>query len=102
MDTNPVAVPSTGAPAAPSDSVPRPAWAARFSAVKTWAVDWERLAPEHVLYGSDRSGVAQIYAWDQAADTHTQLTTKPSGVQADLAWLAEDGQTVYYLDDEGG
>ena len=88
---------------APSpDSASRPAWAARFSAVKTWAVDWARLAPERVLYGSDRSGVAQIYAWDQAAGTHTPLTTKPSGVQADLSWLAEDGQTVYYLDDVGG
>jgi dipeptidyl aminopeptidase/acylaminoacyl peptidase len=102
MDTNPAVASPTGAPAAPSDSAPRPAWAARFSAVKTWAVDWARLAPERVLYGCDRTGVAQIYAWDQAADTHTQLTSKPSGVQADLAWLAEDGQTVYYLDDEGG
>jgi dipeptidyl aminopeptidase/acylaminoacyl peptidase len=57
-------------------------------------------APDRVLIGSNKSGKFELYSYDLALGTLQQLTNRPFGTPN--GYLSDDGQHVYYLDDEMG
>ena len=82
------------------DLEPNAVWKQRFRAP---CIAWARVAhgnPSHGLVCSDRDGVFQLYAWDVDNGELRQLTDRPTGVVRGS--LSADGESVYYLQDDGG
>lgn len=77
-----------------------PAWEQRFRAARVSLPDWADDAPERSLYVSNAAGSYEVYAWDRAADTHRQVTDRPSGT-TDAA-LSPDGAWIWWFDDTDG
>ena len=76
------------------------AWKQRY---RTSCILWGKIAhgnPNRGLVCSDRDGVFQLYAWDVGSGELRQLTDRPTGVVRGV--LSSDGESIYYLQDEGG
>ena len=56
--------------------------------------------PTRGLVASNRSGIAQLYAWDVPTSTLTQVTDCPQGQL--FGTLSPDGRYVYYHDEKEG
>jgi dienelactone hydrolase len=54
-------------------------WQARFRAPRVSLPSWARLAPHRCVYLGNASGTWEIYAWDRAAGTTRQVTSRPRG-----------------------
>jgi Tol biopolymer transport system component len=79
------------------DSAP---WKQRFHAT---SIFWTMIAteePTRGLVASNRSGIAQLYAWDVPTSTLTQVTDCPQGQL--FGTLSPDGRYVYYHDEQEG
>ncbi|MGH2507627.1 MAG: TolB family protein, partial [Ktedonobacteraceae bacterium] len=76
-------------------------WKQRFQIPVTYGLEVAARAPTRGLALSNRSGVYQLYSWDVATGTLTQVTSKPEGVYRQGA-LSPDGAFIYYLDDQKG
>ena len=79
------------------DSAP---WKQRFHAT---SILWTMIAaeePTRGLVASNRSGIAQLYAWDVPTSTLTQVTDHPQGQL--FGTLSPDGRYVYYHDEKEG
>jgi dipeptidyl aminopeptidase/acylaminoacyl peptidase len=76
-------------------------WRQRFYAAELFGA---RVAREHptrgIVISNKANHVFQIYSWDVAANTLTQLTNRPGGIFQVV--LSPDGEYLYYLDDQGG
>ncbi|HTK63476.1 MAG TPA: prolyl oligopeptidase family serine peptidase [Pseudonocardia sp.] len=75
-------------------------WRARFRAPRVSLPEWARDAPDRCVYSSNTSGTWEIYAWDRAADTHRQVTDRPSGTHS--ATISPDGERLWWFDDTDG
>jgi dipeptidyl aminopeptidase/acylaminoacyl peptidase len=78
---------------------PDAAWKQRFRVPLTFA-DIARANPAHGLAASNRSGIFQLYAWDVASGTLSQLTDVAKGKA--FGAISPDGGWVYYLQDNDG
>lgn len=76
-------------------------WKQRFQIPVTYGLEIAAQALTRGLALSNRSGVYQLYSWDVATGTLTQVTSKPEGVYRHGA-LSPDGAFIYYLDDQKG
>ena len=74
-------------------------WRRRFRA-PTEFPSVARANPQRGLVSSNRSGMAQLYAWDVATGNLRQLTHVPKG--RPWGMLSADGRFVYYLQTELG
>lgn len=81
-------------------SAAEPAWIRRFRAARVSLPAWAHGAPERLSYATNASGVWQVWSWDRAADIHTQLTDKPTGVIGSSPTV--DGSGVVWFDDHAG
>jgi dipeptidyl aminopeptidase/acylaminoacyl peptidase len=75
-------------------------WKRRYRAP---GVIWTQIArrnPARGLVCTNKDGIYQLYAWDVASGTLNRLTTQPAGVVGGV--ISPDGETIYYLRDEGG
>ena len=75
-------------------------WKQRFRA---HSIRWAQIAPKNPGRGlvcSDQDGIWQLYAWNPRTGELSQRTDLPAGVVDGL--LSADGETIYYLQDEGG
>ena len=75
-------------------------WRKRFRASSiAWAVTapWNQ---ERGLVCTNKDGVSQLYAWDVPSMELRQVTYQPAGMTGGL--LSADGNSIYYLKDEGG
>jgi acetyl esterase/lipase len=75
-------------------------WRARFSAARVSLPEWALDAPHARLYVSNASGVWELYAWDQATDTHRQVTDRPNGTLHGT--LSPDGAWIWWFNDTDG
>ena len=74
-------------------------WKKRFF-VPRIVVKVARRAPDRALVTSNKSGKFELYSHDLTRGTDQQLTNRPFGTS--FGYLSDDGQHVYYLDDEKG
>lgn len=75
-------------------------WKQRFRAA---SIAWAKLAsanPARGLVCTNKDGIYQLYAWDVASSSLTQLTSQPAGVVGGM--ISADGEYVYYHHDEQG
>src|SRR3954451_1681016 len=75
-------------------------WRARFTAGRMSRPGWAEGAPDRSVYTSNASGTTEIYAWDRAADTHREVTTRRSGTH--IAALPPDGEWIWWFADTDG
>lgn len=75
-------------------------WKERYSAPSIFDSAVAREAPERGLIVSNRSGKAQLYAWDVPKGALRQLTDRPEGLF--FGTLSPDGRWVYHVDDQRG
>ena len=76
------------------------AWKQRYRAS---CILWAMIAhgnPSRGLVCSDRDGEFQLYAWDVDTGELRRLTDRPTGGVRGV--LSPDGESIYYLQDEGG
>jgi dipeptidyl aminopeptidase/acylaminoacyl peptidase len=78
----------------------RPPWQQRFAAARVSLPRWARQAPARTVYSTNASGVWQLSSWDLATGTHTELTSKPTGVLGGT--LLPDGSGAVWFDDHDG
>jgi len=78
---------------------PEAPWKKRFFAPRI-GVKLARRSPDRALVTSNKSGRVELYAHNLVSGTVHQLTNRPSGTP--FGYLSDDGQHVYYLDDEKG
>ncbi|MER5862067.1 prolyl oligopeptidase family serine peptidase [Kitasatospora sp. NPDC002040] len=83
-----------------NEKSPVPEWEQRFRAARVSLPDWAEQAPERALYVSNSTGTYEIYAWDRAADTHRQVTSRSNGTTD--AELSPDGEWIWWFDDTDG
>ena len=77
------------------------AWKARFRLPVLFQPQVATANPQRGLVVSNKDSAAfQLYTWDVIAATIRPLTARPDGTVE--GWLAPDGQSVYYLDDQKG
>ena len=75
-------------------------WTTRFRARK---VSWTLPSPldrRRAVAMSDRTGMAQLYAWEVGSSELRQLTHRPAGTV--FGNISGDGRHVLYLDDRTG
>jgi acetyl esterase/lipase len=77
-----------------------PAWEQRFRAPRVSLPTWARYAPDKCVYFSNSGGRFEAYAWDRAADTHRQVTDRPSGTS--MATIDPAGEWIWWFDDTDG
>ncbi|NHC44398.1 S9 family peptidase [Motilibacter aurantiacus] len=75
-------------------------WELRFRAARVSLPEWAQDAPHRCLYVSNATGTYELYAWDRAAGTHRQVTSRPNGT-SDGA-LTPEGETIWWFDDTDG
>ncbi|MDQ3734941.1 MAG: alpha/beta fold hydrolase [Actinomycetota bacterium] len=75
-------------------------WQARFRAPRVTLPDWAIEAPSRCLYLSDQSGTVELYAWDRVADTHRQVTDRPTGTLSGS--LTPNGEAIWWFADTDG
>ena len=63
---------------------------------------WAREAPQRCLYGTNASGKWELYAWDRAADSHRQVTDRPTGTLPWFGRLEPSGERIWWFDDHAG
>lgn len=84
----------------PLDLNPEANWRKRFSASNVlWALVASR-NPQRGLICSNQDGIYQLYAWDIPTNELTQLTYEAAGKI--MGMISADGESIYYLKDEGG
>jgi acetyl esterase/lipase len=76
------------------------AWRRRFRATSMSLPRWARDAPDRLLHVSNESGRSELYAWDRAARTRRQVTSRPEGTTAGA--LDPSGQAIWWFDDTAG
>ena len=75
-------------------------WKDRY---RTKVVHWTVPAAANrrrALAGSNRTGVAQLYAWDLDSNALIQITDRPEGTIGGT--ISSDGRWVHFLEDRGG
>lgn len=84
----------------PLNLAPDAPWKQRFRAP---SVLWSKLAernPQHGAVLTNQSGIYQVYSWDVATGSLTQITNQPTGLWN--GYISVDGEWVYYLKDDHG
>jgi len=76
------------------------AWRRRFRAPRTSLPDWAADAPYRLVYGSNRGGKWELFAWDRATDEQRQLTDRREGTLSGT--IAPSGEHVWWFDDTDG
>jgi acetyl esterase/lipase len=76
------------------------AWRRRFRAARVSLPAWARDEPRRLIYSSNVTGKWEIYAWDQRADTHRQVTDRPEGTS--YGTLDPTGEWIWWFDDDKG
>jgi dienelactone hydrolase len=77
-----------------------PAWIRRYRAARVSLPTWAADAPHRLVYATNASGVWQTMSWDLDTDTHTQITSKETGVLGGRP--TPDGKGVIWFDDGAG
>ncbi|WP_405412525.1 alpha/beta fold hydrolase [Streptomyces decoyicus] len=77
-----------------------PLWEQRFRAPRHTLPAWAKSAPEHCVFVSDRSGIAQVYCWDRTQNSVRQVTHRPSGAQH--CAVEASGRAVWWFADNDG
>jgi len=84
----------------PLDTSQDAPWKRRFRAA---SIAWSRLADNNRTRGlvcTNKDGIYQLYGWDVASGTLTQLTNQPAGIGSGM--ISADGEYVYYHQDAQG
>ncbi len=76
------------------------AWRHRFLAPTITLPGWARDNPDRLLYTTNASGKYELYAWDRIADSHRQVTDRPTGTT--MGRLDRSGEWVWWFDDSAG
>lgn len=79
---------------------PEAPWRQRFHATDILSAVVARQNPERGLVCTNKDGIYQLYAWDIPSNELTQVTHQPAGVY--LGIISSDGESIYYLKDDGG
>ncbi|MEM7111496.1 MAG: prolyl oligopeptidase family serine peptidase [Chloroflexota bacterium] len=75
-------------------------WKARYRASRIAWLTAAKSAPNQVLFCSNQSGKLQLYGWNVAHATQSQLTFRENGQLTGS--ISANGRFVYYLDDAAG
>lgn len=75
-------------------------WRRRFRAARITLPSWARDEPDRLLYGSNESGVWELYAWERRSGARRQVTNRPEGTTSGA--LDPAGAHVWWFDDNRG
>lgn len=82
------------------DLSPNAIWRQRFLASDILWADVAHQNPERGLVCTNKDGIYQLYAWDIPTGELRRATDQAAGVI--LGLISSDGNSIYYLKDEGG
>ncbi len=72
-------------------------WRERLRAPTRRLFAWAKDKPDHMLLHSNESGKYQVYAYEFATNQQRML---PQIAKASYTWLAPQGETIYYVQDQ--
>ena len=75
-------------------------WEERFRAPRLTLPQWALHAPRRCVLKSSESGTWEVYAWDFAAGTRRQVTSRPHGTY--LAAVDPAGEEIWWFADRDG
>ena len=75
-------------------------WEERFRAPRMTLPEWALHAPGRCVLKSSESGTWEVYAWDAAAGTRRQVTSRPHGTY--LTAVDPAGEEIWWFADQDG
>ena len=75
-------------------------WEERFRAPRMTLPQWALHAPQRCVLKSSESGTWEVYAWDAAAGTRRQVTSRPHGTY--LTAVDPSGAEIWWFADQDG
>ncbi|GAA2999010.1 S9 family peptidase [Streptosporangium longisporum] len=75
-------------------------WQARFRAPRVTLPVWAGQAPSRSVYRSNASGAWEVYAWDRAAGSTRQVTSRPKGTSHGA--IDPTGRWIWWFEDTDG